>query len=479
MLAAAVRRRVDTILAPRRRTAATTLRALPLALVLGSATVLFVEGLTDTAADYDEGVYLASADALRHGQELGSSVFASQLPAFYNLLVAATALFGTTLHGVRVAVLLLALASCAAGYITAARAAGPVAGSLAGLGIAAAPFFGLYAHRIAADLPSVAFVLVAFACLAFRGPVPAAAGGVAFGLALTIKISALAALVTLLVLALQRRVSAKEGIAATAGAAAVLAAVLLVHRHGLGEIWQGAVVYHDRARDVPFEGHNEYRLRHEVLGLGVPFGWFLGLGILGTLLSDSARRIALPYWGYAFVAGAFLLWHRPLHDNHFVVLAPAAVPAAIGAVAGARVLPVAVRWVVPAGAALALVLAFGASWRDSRDARGPEPAEIVRAAALVRSQTRPGELVVSDRQYVAVRAGRRVPGDLVDTAVLRFETKMLSSERVERTLARDRIRVVFAGRAFLLQPRLMMYLRAHFRTRYHLGAATLFVRGRP
>lgn len=446
---------------------------------MAAAAVLFSQGLTDTAADYDEGVYLASADALRHGQELGTNVFSSQLPGFYDLLVAAAGIFGTTLEGVRVAVLLLALVACAAAYVAASRLADWAAGLLAAAGVAAMPFFALYAHRIAADLPSVSCVLVSIAALTFPGAGAATAAGAALGLAVSIKLSGVVGAVPVLVLLLQRRLSLRRAAFWLAGAGAVLAIVLLAHRGALEEIWRGAVTYHDRARDVPFEGHNEYRLRHDVLGPRVPFAWFLALGVIGSLLSDRVRRLALPYWAYAVVAGGFLLWHRPLHDNHFVVLAPVAVPAAIGVTAGARALPPPLRRLAALGASVALALALASSWNDARAARGPEPTEIVRGAKLVEQQVPRGGLVVSDRQYVAVLAHRRVPGDLVDTAVLRFQTGMLTQRRVEEVIQGSRVRAVFAGRAFLLRPGLMAFLRARFPTRYELGTATLFVRDRP
>jgi hypothetical protein len=55
--------------------------------VLVVAGVLFGRGL-DAATNYDEGVYLASLDALTHDQALGKDVYASQPPGFYVLLQA-------------------------------------------------------------------------------------------------------------------------------------------------------------------------------------------------------------------------------------------------------------------------------------------------------------------------------------------------------------------------------------------------------
>jgi hypothetical protein len=67
-------------------------------------------------AVYDEGVYLASVDALAHGQKLGSEIFASQPPGFYVLLEVERAVVGGSLVAMRVAMLLLALVGCLSAY---------------------------------------------------------------------------------------------------------------------------------------------------------------------------------------------------------------------------------------------------------------------------------------------------------------------------------------------------------------------------
>ena len=51
--------------------------------------------------NFDEGNYLGSLDALRHGQALGQDVFLDQPPGWYLLLVAVSYPFGNSLTGVR------------------------------------------------------------------------------------------------------------------------------------------------------------------------------------------------------------------------------------------------------------------------------------------------------------------------------------------------------------------------------------------
>ena len=66
-------------------------------LVAGAAGLVFTRAL-GTRTNYDEGVYLASLDAMRRGQELGTELYTSQPPVFYWLLRALAAPFGSSIR---------------------------------------------------------------------------------------------------------------------------------------------------------------------------------------------------------------------------------------------------------------------------------------------------------------------------------------------------------------------------------------------
>ena len=66
-------------------TRARSLEPTLLVLVLVAQAALLARPL-HSAVNYDEAVYLAALDALRHGQPLGSDVFAAQFPGFYDLV---------------------------------------------------------------------------------------------------------------------------------------------------------------------------------------------------------------------------------------------------------------------------------------------------------------------------------------------------------------------------------------------------------
>ena len=101
--------------------------------------------------------------------------------------------------------------------------------------------------------------------------------------------------------------------------------------------------------------------------------------------------------------------------------------------------------------------------RVSLDQVDEEPA-LVAAAETLRRMTRPDDLVVSDHSIVPFLADRRVPGALVDTAALRFQTGSLTSREVLRELDRSEVRAVVVGRAFADQPELLRGLSSRYST---------------
>jgi hypothetical protein len=99
------------------------------------------------------------------------------------------------------------------------------------------------------------------------------------------------------------------------------------------------------------------------------------------------------------------------------------------------------------GLAVALVVAVAGWVQDVRQvdrSTQPEPQDVRRTAAIVRSMTRPNELVASDLPIVAYLADRRQPGDLVDTSAVRFASGSLKPNEVQR----PDVRVYVAGREF-------------------------------
>jgi 4-amino-4-deoxy-L-arabinose transferase-like glycosyltransferase len=409
-----------------------------LAAVLVVAGILFAHGL-DAATSYDEGVYLASLDALRHGQHLGSDVFASQPPGFYVLLRVLAAPAGRSVEGIRVAFLIVALIGVAAAYLVGRRFAGLPGGLAASALVVAAPPFAAQGPLVAADAPSIALALCALAVAAWgleRGRVAApAAAGVLAAAAILVKLLALPVLVPLAVLAWRRQIGLRSTLALVGGAVVVAAAVAIAYAGVLGDLWRDAVTFHRHARSTEAQSAGSRIV--DYFSVRTPTTWAFAVG--GVAAVVFRRQLVL--WTFAAAAVLFLLVQVPLLDHHFVLLA-----AALGLAAGTSLVSGPGR-LVAAGLAVALVGAVAGWVQDYRQigrSSAAEPAEVRAAAAELERLTRPGELVASDLPVVPFLADRRLPGNLVDTSAVRFASGSLTRGDVRAAP----VRVYVVGREF-------------------------------
>jgi 4-amino-4-deoxy-L-arabinose transferase-like glycosyltransferase len=436
--------------------------ALALAGLLAVAAFVYVRGL-EAGANYDEGVYLASLDALRHGQELGTEVYASQPPGFYVLLQGLSLLPGDGVEGIRVAFVLVALVGLVAAYAIGRRLAGIWGGlGAAGLLAVTAPW-PVQAPRIQADTASVAIALAAVAVAFYAGRRPwrwAAVGALA-GAAISVKLLALPVVAPLAVLLVAQRSWRAAG-AALAGAAAVWAVLLLVYANALGELWQSVVADHRDARGLGPSGWDnlERVLLHPldwrtaaavlvVIGLvcAVAFLWKLELLVLGMWIAASV---------------VFVVLQQPLLDHHFVLLAAVlAVPAGAGLGAAVIHVPQPARYAAAAVAALLLVAAFVQEerrlWRQDGEPRG-----VLWAAEQVRIRTEPDERIGTDLPIVAYLADRRVRGQLVDSSYVRLGIGSLTDSEILALLEQDAVRAVVVGREYANRPALIRALRGRY-----------------
>jgi 4-amino-4-deoxy-L-arabinose transferase-like glycosyltransferase len=368
-----------------------------------------------------------------------------------------------------------ALLGCLAAYAFGREFGGPWAGLLCSAVLAVAPSYATFAGRISADLPAAALLVVAVA-LAFRGDRRQNAlwrwviiGGVV-GLAFTIKLSALA-IVPMLVLLLARRHDRWSHAAAfVVGAVVTVCVLVATHLGALHPLWRGAVSYHVAARKVAGSGtfaDNAHRVVH-YLDFKTGFGWLVVLALLSALwiVRRPQLEVLLPLLTFLVVSAIFIVWQRPLHDNHLVLLAVAlALPT--GYILSEAVGAASPEWVRIAVVTMLALLLVGGYAQEVR--------------RLFRNQI---ELSADDRSVVteirrrspAYLARRQVPGKLVDTAVLRFDAGYLSVRDVEREIATRQVDVVVAGRAFTQYPALMQWLGTHFARRAQHGDVAVFSR---
>jgi hypothetical protein len=420
-----------------------------------------------SATNYDEDVYLAAVDALRHGQALGSQVFAAQFPGFYDLLRGLSFVAGIGVASLRWALLGVTLLGTIGGWLAARRFGGRLGGLLAASLLVIAPPLDLFGWQVIADTPELALAALSLG-LASLGGVPAAvAAGAVFGAAGSVKLTAITAIPALVWL-LRKRL-----LPALAGFLVVVVAVLLAHAGALGDLWTSGVTYHEQARSTPAVIPHPRRQIVDQIPHTTPFLWLAVLAIL-VALGFALRRRPLgvwPLWSWVVLAVAFLLVHEPLHYNHLVEF-PFTLAIAAGATLGA-----ALRF-VPRPVVGALVLAVAAGYVQQLHrvdlARAPEPSTNVAAAHALARLTPAGTLTVDDRPIISFLARRRVVGQLVDLALLRFETGSLDDEKVIRDLRPAGAVVV--SRSLRTRPRILAFVRRHYTRRYDAGGVEIYVR---
>ena len=297
--------------------------------------LLAAQALLDTraihsATNYDEGVYLAATDAVRHGQALGSDVFAAQFPGFYDLLRIVSVFGIDSLTGFRAAMVAVTMLGTIGAWLVGRRFGGAFGGLAAAALLVVAPPLDLFGFQVIADMPAIALTILALGVATLPGAVAAAAAGAVFAGAVSIKLTAITAAPVLLWLVWRRLVPA------VAGAAAVAVALLAVHARALDDLWASAVTYHERARSTPDVIAHPHREIFRQIPVRTPFFWIALAAASAAALRVALRRPLRPWvlWTWPPLAVAFLLWHAPLHHNH-LVLFPAALAVAAGATVGA------------------------------------------------------------------------------------------------------------------------------------------------
>jgi hypothetical protein len=462
-------------------------RAIEVVFVLGAAgvaAVLFARGL-HSATLYDEGVYLASLDALEHGQRLGSEVFASQPPGFYLLLEAERAVVGASIVAMRAAMLVLALVGCIAAYYVGRCYAGRIGGFLAMTLLVAPSRVEDEAIRVRADFPSVTLSLLAIALALYsvrrqgwQQLVGAAFAGIALAAAVSVKLLAVTAAVPVLVILIRAK-DRRLGLAAGAGAATVVVALAGVYHNVLGQLWKEAVRFHLAAQTATVKGAprsvsgNVTKIVNtltEFHGARSPFLWLFIVGAGASLIAWRKRNDFLVLWLWVVASAVFLAWHRPLWAHDVVILtASLAVASGIGVAtlfASARIVPRAI-------AAACVLLISATILHHIPGARSSDNPGIESAADVLRSHTPRGSEVASDLPIVPFLAERREPGPLVDTSTTRLGSGWLTAATFLRTIERDRVSAVVVGHNFAGDTALLRALKILFPLVLRLPAVSL------
>lgn len=462
--------------------AARTWSPLAAALVGIAAGLLFTRSL-GTRTNYDEAVYLASLEAMRRGQELGSELYTSQPPVFYWLLRVLAAPFGSSIPDIRLAFALVATVGVAAAVALGWRLYGPPAGVTAGALVAIGIPYPTFSFTVAPDVPSMTLGLVSLALLTFAFPADAprpwaGAAGALLALAILTKVLALPFVVPFVALTVAARATRRVLPMALAGAGLAVATVIVASAGALGDIWRQVVTDHTEARSLGTFSGNVDQIT-ALLEPRTPFGWLVPIGFLAFLLSRRART-TWPMWSFVPAATLFLVLVRPLTDHHLVLLSVAC------AVSAGPSLALAIgdlRGRVPQAAAASVLVLFVAAglYQEQRRLHRndlPEPLEVTWAVEAIEDATRPDALVVTDQPIVLVRARRGTVGSLVDISNTRVSGGTLTAADVNAELGRTKPEAVLVGRMLRYLPPVLANLEARYPRRIRCGSATLYLASR-
>jgi 4-amino-4-deoxy-L-arabinose transferase-like glycosyltransferase len=452
--------------------------ALTAVLLLAAAVLVYTHAL-GTRTNYDEGVYLASLDAMRRGQALGTDIYTSQPPVFYWLLRALAAPFGSSIPAIRVGFALIAVVGVTAALVLGWRLYGPPAGVAGAALVAIGPPYPSVAPTVTADVPAVVIGLVSLAVLTFAlprdGPRPwAGAAGALLSLAVLTKLLAIPFVVPFVALTLAAKAARRVLPAALLGGALAASVVVAANAAALGDIWREVVTDHTDANDLGSFSGNVDQIRR-LLELRTPFGWLVPLGFLALVLSRRARR-TWPLWTFVPAAAGFLVLVRPLADHHLVLLSVACAIAAGPSLALAiGDLPQAMR--VAATTVLVLFVAAGIYQEQRRLHRNdmPEPAEVMWAIRAVERTTSRNALVVTDQPIVVFRAQRATAGPLVDVSNTRVTGGTLTAADVTSEIRSSRPDAVLVDRMLRFLPDVVAWLDRRYPRRVACGMAMLYL----
>jgi hypothetical protein len=413
---------------------------LPAGIAVAAVVLRLPAYLASRHLSFDDGVYGASAVAMRAGGAPFRDVFSSQGPLFLPLVWLADAVGLRTFDAPR----LLAVASGVALVLatwSAARALRlSIGGAVLATGLVAGSGSVLWVTGpLTSDGPGLALAAWAVTAALWYRRSPtlrrAVAAGLLLGAALSVKSLLLAAGLPV-VWAMRPN---RRHLAAALAAAAVLSIAVAVP-WGLGNVWDQAFKYHLEAAGSPTPLRNLRKVASTLGDRDLPLVLAAAVGLVGLRFSrpePSSQPGPAASGGaglvVAWLAGTVvvLVLEHPLWRNHVAHLVPAG--ALLVAVAFDRLGPRLGRVM-----AAAVLMALPYHVAHLSDLLGPAPPGP--ALATARADLRglpPGAQVISDDPGVVWRAGRRTPDDLVDTSILRIESHRLTAPSLARAAVLD------------------------------------------
>lgn len=433
-------------------------------------------GLPFDRDGYDEGVYWQSLLAMSAGHRLYRQIFYSQPPFFLLSIYPFFVLFGQTLWSARLGIAVMSLFGLV-GTCLLGKAIGGRLGAIMGLLLLLVdPFYLSQSQRLQAEAPQIALSMLAVG-LAYvwweqpegiAGIIVAALAGMALALGILSKLLGVAALVPLglLMLAQLWRISRKErgkrlaySYSLLAGVVAFLLAtgiVLVPFISAYHQFLQGVVTFHTDAgvKYKASQAGNIVRMQGLLTSITA---WVALFSTIVALLRRDWR--VLPLLAWLAVTVVLLAQQTPLFHHHLVALIPPLVSLTIVGISPISTIKIersALKWpallptVTTGITVIALATIIWINWQGTllyyvsqRQQSVTADAQAgLRVAADLQKTLLPGQLVVTDAQFLAGLANRNTPPALVDTSLVRINTGYLTLQQLISAASKPEVQAV-------------------------------------
>lgn len=404
---------------------------------------------------FDDGVFGASAVAMRDGGVPFRDVFSSQGPLFLPLVWMFDLVGFRTENAPRLLALASGIAVTLLLYVIGRRLHGHGVGLLAAaLGTVSGSLLWT-TGPLAADGPGLALALGAVAVALWYRDRPAVGKVLAFGVlaGAAFAVKSLFAVPPAMVVAwvlLERRAWRDLAVGVTASVVFVLAVSV---PWGVADVWDQAVVYHLEAAGDRTPGANAEKVvstlwdrdllvfAFAVAGAGLAVAGRVRTPSTGTpppqrVSSPQERANAYPWggpatplapWAVALLA-VFLLEH-PLWRPHLTHAVP------VLALTAAYAFRHRLRWAVAL-----LLVALVPHVVTTSDILWPDDYGAAEAQAVASLERLPEHaFAISDEPGFVWRAGLRTPADLVDASILRIESERITADSLTRAAHEPRV----------------------------------------
>lgn len=448
------------------------------AIVVGIATIaLFAFGVWMRLRDlglpfdrdgYDEGVYWQTLRAMSAGHALYQQTFYSQPPFFLLSIFPFYTLFSQTIWAARFGVVIISLLGLVGAFLLGKALVGRVGALAALLLLVADPLYLIQSQNLQAEAPYVAFSLLAIGLAYLWWQRPDGLVGLCLAVltAVTLSLGILckllpAALVPagLLLLTQLYRISRQEPGTRWRSARSLVAAIVaflittaLVTLPFVGpQFWQSMVTFHTNAFTV-FKSQQVKNWPTILLLLQTSALSYSALyGTVVALIRRDWRVLPLLAW---LLASIYLLWQQtPLFTHHFVVLTPPLIALTVMGIVPIRLrqkLTLNFAYVTTIIAIVGVLIVGAVNVQASRHAlylkraqgASPVTAQDLLVARDVRNATQPGQLVITDAQFLVALADRSTPPSLVDTSQVRIATGYVTQQQLIQEASQPQVHAV-------------------------------------